>query len=135
MSDTTRSATWLRLAVVYFVVAVTLGIVMGASGDHSLMPVHAHLNLLGWVSMTLFGLIGHLFPATMQGRIATLQFWLYNLSVPILLATLAALLRGHKELDPIVGIGSMVTGIAVLLFAYNVFTGIKAPAASSRSAR
>jgi cbb3-type cytochrome oxidase subunit 1 len=128
MSESTRSATWLRLAVVYFVVAVAIGIVMGASGDHSLMPVHAHLNLLGWVSMTLFGLIGHLFPATMQGRIATLQFWLYNLSVPILLATLAALLRGHKELEPVVGIGSVVTGIAVLLFAYQLLAKVKAPA-------
>lgn len=133
MTDSTRSATWLRIAVVYFVVAVALGIVMGASGDHSLMPVHAHLNLLGWVSMTLFGIIGHLFPATMQGRIATLQFWLYNLSVPLLLAMLAALLRGHKELDPLVGIGSIVTGVAVLLFAYNVFTNIKAPAARMRT--
>ncbi len=130
MTVTARSVTWLRIAVVYFVVAVTLGIVMGASGDHSLMPVHAHLNLLGWVSMTLFGLIGYVYPATTQGRRADVQFWLYNLSVPVLLAMLAALLRGHKELEPLLAVGSIVTGIAVLLFAYNVLAAVKAPAAA-----
>jgi hypothetical protein len=130
MTDSTRSVTWLRLAVVYFIVAVALGIGMGASGDHSLMPVHAHLNLLGWVSMALFGLIGRFYPATLQGRIATVQFWLYNLSVPVLLVMLTALLRGHAALEPLLAAGSLVTGVAVLLFAYQVFSGVKAPAAA-----
>ena len=130
MSDNARSATLFRLAVVYFVVAVALGIMMGASGDHGLMPVHAHLNLLGWVSMTLFGVIGRFYPVTTRGRIATLQFWLYNLGVPVLLLTLAALLRGHAALDPVVG---AVVGISVLLFAYGVFTGVKAPVSGDRT--
>lgn len=131
MTDNTRSITWLRIAVVYFVVAVALGIVMGASGDHSLMPVHAHLNLLGWVSMTLFGLIGHVYPATTQGRRADIQFWLYNLSVPVLLVMLAALLRGNKAIEPLLAVGSIVTGVAVLLFAFNVYSGVKTAAAAS----
>ena len=130
MIESARSATWLRIAVVYFVVGVTLGIVMGASGDHSLMPVHAHINLLGWVSMTLFALIGRFYPATQQGRIATLQFWLYNLGVPTLLVLLTALLRGNEALGPVVGAASVVVGVAVLLFAYLVFTGVKTPAAA-----
>ena len=129
MSDNARSATLFRLAVVYFVVALALGIMIGASGDHGLMPVHAHLNLLGWVSMTLFGVIGRFYPVTTRGRIATLQFWLYNLGVPVLLLTLAALLRGHAALDPVVG---AVVGISVLLFAYGVFTGVKAPVSGDR---
>ena len=130
MTESNLSATWLRIAVVYFVVGVTLGIVMGASGDHSLMPVHAHINLLGWVSMTLFALIGRFCPATQQGRIATLQFWLYNLGVPTLLVLLTALLRGNEALGPVVGLASVVVGVAVLLFAYLVFTGVKTPAAA-----
>ena len=130
MTESNLSATWLRIAVVYFVVGVTLGIVMGASGDHSLMPVHAHINLLGWVSMTLFAVIGRFYPAIQQGRIAKLQFWLYNLGVPTLLVLLVALLRGNAALGPIVGVLSMVVGVAVLLFAYLVFTSVKAPAAA-----
>ena len=46
---------FLRIAVVYLLAGVSLGIFMGASGDHSMFPLHAHINLLGWVSMSLFG--------------------------------------------------------------------------------
>ena len=128
MTESNRSSTWLRIAVVYFVVGVTLGIVMGASGDHGLMPVHAHINLLGWVSMTLFGLIGRAHPDVLRGPLATAQFWLYNLGVPALLVGLTLLLRGNAALGPVVGALSMVVGVAVLLFAYLAFTRIK-PAA------
>ena len=36
--------------------AATMGIGMAASQNHSIMPAHAHLNLLGWVSLFLFGI-------------------------------------------------------------------------------
>ncbi|MGF6674372.1 hypothetical protein [Paraburkholderia tuberum] len=36
MTDNARSRAWFRVAVVYFAAAVALGIVMGASGDHTL---------------------------------------------------------------------------------------------------
>ena len=52
-----------RLASSCFVIAtlaavtgMAMGIVMAASHDHSLALAHAHLNLLGWVSMALYGL-------------------------------------------------------------------------------
>jgi len=42
---------WIKAAVVYLVMGVGLGIYMGASGDHVMVPVHAHLNLLVWASL------------------------------------------------------------------------------------
>lgn len=33
-----------------------LGVHMGLAGDFTLAPAHAHLNLLGWVTMALYGL-------------------------------------------------------------------------------
>jgi hypothetical protein len=30
---------------------------MGDSGDHSLMPVHAHINLLGFTLIVLFAMV------------------------------------------------------------------------------
>lgn len=35
---------------------MALGIVMGIAQDFTLAPSHAHLNLLGWVTMALYGL-------------------------------------------------------------------------------
>lgn len=51
-----------RLAMSYFAVGicwlvggVALGIWMSSSQDFLLKPVHAHVNLLGWVTNALFG--------------------------------------------------------------------------------
>ena len=59
---------WIKAAVVYLVMGVGLGIYMGASGDHVMVPVHAHFNLLGCASLALVGLIYHQFPAAGSSR-------------------------------------------------------------------
>ncbi len=38
------------------VIGMCLGIFMGIAKDFTLSPVHAHLNLLGWVTLSLYGL-------------------------------------------------------------------------------
>src|SRR6516225_6598219 len=43
-------------AVAFLVAGLIWGLVMGISQDFSTMPAHAHLNLLGWVSLFLFGI-------------------------------------------------------------------------------
>jgi hypothetical protein len=40
-----------QAAVLLVVVGMIWGIVMAISQDHSAMAAHAHLNLLGWVSL------------------------------------------------------------------------------------
>ena len=37
-------------------VGMSVGVFMGLSHDFRLAPAHAHLNLLGWVTMSLYGL-------------------------------------------------------------------------------
>ncbi len=77
-------ALWIRIAVIYFAIAVLHGVWMGLSGDHSQFPLHAHLNLLGWVSMALFGAIGTLYPAVADNLPAKLHFWIYNAALPVM---------------------------------------------------
>lgn len=135
MTDNARSRAWFRVAVVYFVVAVALGIVMGASGDHTLMAVHAHINLLGWVTMALFGLIGLAYPAITEGRAAEWQFWLHNTGVPVMLVALTARLKGVEAAEPVIGIASVIVGIGVVLFAWLVLTRMAGPRAAAASAK
>jgi hypothetical protein len=122
MTDNARSRTWFRVAAIYFVIAVTLGIAMGASGDHTLTPVHAHLNLLGWVSMSLFGMVAMAHPAIARGRAAACQFWLYNLGLPAMLLALTARIKGVEAAEPLVGVASIAVGLGVLLFAWLLIT-------------
>ncbi len=133
MNHNLRSRAWFRLAAVYFVVGVILGVAMGASGNHSLFPVHAHINLLGWVSMALFGLIGMAHPSITEGRVATAQFWMHNIGAPIMLGALTLRIEGFPSAEPLIGAASVVVGCSALLFAWLVFTRIGARAGSLNS--
>lgn len=124
MNHNPRSKTWFRLAALYFAAGVMLGVAMGASGDHSLFAVHAHINLLGWVSMALFGVIGMVHPSISEGRAAAAQFWTYNLGVPVMLGALTLRLKGFPSVEPLIGVASILIGVSVLLFVWLVFSRI-----------
>ena len=57
-------------AVLLAVAGMVWGLVMAITGDHSTMPAHAHLILLGWVSLFLFGIFYHLHPSIDRSKTA-----------------------------------------------------------------
>jgi hypothetical protein len=116
------SLRWIGVAAVYFVAGVALGIVMGMTHDFTLRAVHAHINLLGWVSSALFGVIYLLLPHLATTRLARVHFWLYNCAVPVAIVALTLALLGYREIAPLVGLSSFAIGVAVLVFAGNVLS-------------
>ncbi|MEH6460412.1 hypothetical protein [Chitinimonas sp. JJ19] len=115
-----HAKTWVYLALVYFLVAIFLGVQMGVSQDYALRSVHAHVHLLGWVSLTLTGLVYHFFPHAGQSRMAHVHFWLYNSGTPLMLVALALFARGQGAAQPVIAIGSVMVLLAVVLFVFNV---------------
>ena len=76
-------ASWcVRLAVLYALFGMVMGEVMASSGDHSLMPVHAHINVLGWVSLALFGIVYKVWDIP-TGKLAWAQFGLFNVGIVV----------------------------------------------------
>lgn len=107
---------WIGIALVYFIGAVGLGVAMAASHDFRLRGLHVHLNMLGWVSMVLMGLIYRAFPAAAASSLARWHFWLYQGALPLMLVGLAGLLLGHPAFEPVVAVGSVAVLVAVVLF-------------------
>lgn len=124
------SSWFFRLAVLYLLAGVTLGIVMAASHDHTMHPVHAHLNLLGFVTMGLFAAFYRAWPAAEESRLAKVHFWLYVPAHFVQMVTLAALYRGMVSVEPVLGIASVLVGLGIACFAVVVwkYTGADAPA-------
>ena len=60
-------------AVVSVMLGMIWGMQMSISEDHSMSPVHAHLNLVGWATMALFGIYYRLTPAAAAARLAKLH--------------------------------------------------------------
>ena len=126
----------LQIAVVYWVLGVGFGIYMGATENFSNVPVHAHLNLLGWVSLGLCGLIYAKAPHLEKSLLAKAHFWLHNLGLPPLMGAVWLIVNGHPEIGgPIAGIVSVVMGLAVLSFAVNLWLkGFPLPAGQTEEA-
>lgn len=120
----TAGTAWLKLAVLYLIAGIGLGIAMGASHNFTLRPVHAHINLLGWTTMALAGLTYSLFPATGQSRLARVHFWLANLSMPVMAISLALLLTGTPQIAPLLSASEVVALLGIVCFAVNLFLNL-----------
>ena len=115
-SPSSAGVGWLRIAVLYLVCGVALGIWMGATENFTLAPVHAHVNLLGWTTLALAGLIYTVFPQAGASRLARLHFWLMNAAMPVMLIALALYLgTGQKGAIPFLAGAEMVAAVAVLM--------------------
>jgi hypothetical protein len=122
-----------RAAVLMVIAGMIWGIVMGISQDHSTLPAHAHLNLLGWVSLFLFGIYYHLHAALDRSRLASLQVWVWIVSTIILTIGVGLVHSGHEIGDPIAAVSSLVVLADTLLFGWLVFRPAPAALASPRS--
>jgi peptidoglycan/LPS O-acetylase OafA/YrhL len=115
------SALSFRLAVLFVIAGMAMGIGMAASGNHAIMPAHAHLNLLGWVSLFLFGTYYERRPALDRSRVARLQVSLWSAGTVILTVAVAAIHLGYAAFDPVAALASLLVLGAMLLFTYFIF--------------
>src|SRR5690348_10693482 len=110
-----------QAAVIFVLVGMAWGMQMAASGNHATFPAHAHLNLLGWVSLFLFGIFYLLHPALDTTRAALIQVWVWIAGTAVLAVGVALVDTGHPRGDPVAAIGSLIVFVAMLLFAWLVF--------------
>jgi heme/copper-type cytochrome/quinol oxidase subunit 1 len=111
------SARFFGSALVYAILGMGLGLHMGMSHDHTQMPTHAHIMLVGWVSFAIFGFFYHLFPSAAEGWLAKVHFWLAEASFLILTTGLFLIFGGSASADPIAGVGSIGLLASMILFA------------------
>ena len=118
----TASALSFRLAVLFVLIGMGAGIWMAASGDHSIAPAHAHLNLLGWASLFLFGLFYERRPSLNQSRIALIQVAIWSVGTAVLAVAVAGLYLGYPSAEPVAAVSSIIVLTGMGLFAYFVFS-------------
>jgi len=125
-----RISIWFfSVAVIYSLIGMGWGEHMAMSGDHSMYPAHAHLNLLGWVSMAIFGTFYALARDSYSPRLAWIQFALSNLGTIIMITLLARMLATNDEsLGPLVGIGDILTILGQIVFGWQVVRAARAQA-------
>lgn len=109
------------IALGYAIIGMVLGNVMGATLDHSQMPTHAHIMLVGWVCMALFGLIYRAWPEMKTGVLPVIQFWMHQAGTLVMvigLFLLYGMFAPEAALGPVLGISGIIVLAALALFAY-----------------
>ena len=94
------------------------GLVMAISQDHAMRPAHAHLNLLGWVCLFMFGVFYHLHPETDRSRIALAQVVIWIAATLVMVAGIAIVHAGDARGELLAAIGSLVVLADTILFGW-----------------
>lgn len=116
---------WLKISVIYLIIGVSLGIMMGASQNFTLRPVHAHVNLVGWAVMAVAGLIYSVYPQAGVSKLGKAHFWLHNLAMPVMMISLGFVITGNTAWVPALMVGEFTAAAGILVFAANLYKNLK----------
>ncbi len=105
---------FMALAVISVTLGMVWGIQMSATGNHTLSPAHAHLNLIGWVTMAIFALYYHLVPGAAQGKLAKVHLVLAGLGLGLIVPGIVMAVTQQGE--TLAKIGSVLTLLSMLVF-------------------
>ena len=108
--------------VVYVSIGMLWGIQMGSTQDFTLAPAHAHLNLVGFVTMSLMGIFYHLTPRAAASILSRVHFGLATLGVWTMVPGIALAETGQGEALAIVG--SLLTAGAMAVFLVNLVVNV-----------
>jgi uncharacterized membrane protein len=111
-----------RISISLGLIGIILGIVMGIRQDFVLMPAHAHLNLLGFVTMFLSALYYRVVPEAAASGLARYQAIVSVAGAVVFPIGIACvLLGGHDRFEPVVIAGALTVLLGMALFAVIVF--------------
>jgi len=116
------SIAFIAAALFYFTVGILLGVAMAIEPAWAgrLLLVHAHVNLLGWVSMFIYGVAYHVLPRFSGQPLHSPR--LADLHVVLARRGLVGMATGFalQGPGPIVAIFGTIEAVGGLLFVYNV---------------
>ncbi|HXI10073.1 MAG TPA: hypothetical protein VNK06_04640 [Thermodesulfobacteriota bacterium] len=121
---------FIRLAIIYFMLAILLGLHMSVTGPvYPWMPIHVHFNLLGWMSMMIYGVGYHILPRfsgvpLWSDKLSYWQLWLANIGLVGM--AVGWVVRSSSGSPMLLLAFSLVEGISIVFFALNMFKTIKA---------
>jgi cbb3-type cytochrome oxidase subunit 1 len=123
------------MSVVYLGISAVLGIIMlGNQNMLGMKFVHSHLNMLGWVSMMIFGVGYHILPRFMgrpvySNKLIEIQFYLANISLIAMVVFYTLNLYSSNDIFRTITVASgALQALSLFLFFYNMLMTLLAKA-------
>lgn len=118
---------FVKAALVWLGLGVTLGVIMALHPELAVYrTAHLHMNLLGFVSMMIYGVSYHVMPrftgnAIHNVTIAVVQLWLANAGLALLAAGFAVRAQGERASIYLLAPGGVMGAVAAYCFIYNIW--------------
>lgn len=123
---------FLKASLTWLALGVTLGVAMAVHPAWGVYyPAHVHMNLLGFVTMMIYGVAYHVVPRFV-GRpirrrwLATAQWYLSNVGLAGMVAGFAIRPHASSVAAPILAAGGIMSAIGAYAFVSNMWTVLDA---------
>jgi len=110
---------YIMIGLVWVLVGMIFGTWLGASNHMNFANSHAHINLLGFVVSSLFGIFYWAYPNMAKSKLAMWQFIIYEVGVALLIV--GKVMTDNNGLpNPFLVAGSLITiiGTAMMLYLF-----------------
>ncbi len=119
---------FLKASLVWLALGVTLGVAMAAHPAWGVYyPAHVHMNLLGFVTMMIYGVAYHVIPRFVgrpirHRRLAGSHWYFSNAGLALMVV--GFVLRPHfgSPANPVLATGGALSALGAYAFVYNMWT-------------
>jgi cbb3-type cytochrome oxidase subunit 1 len=131
---------FLKASLAWLVAGVTLGVAMAAHPVWTVYrPAHAHMVLLGFATMMIYGVAYHVIPrfsghVLHSRRAAGAHFWCSNVGLALLVAGFALRAVGASAGTALLATGGLLSAAGAYVFAYVLWRTIDGPRGAPNAA-
>lgn len=131
-----KEVVWfIRLSMIYFLVGSVLGVCFAVKpemADPGHVAMHVHLNLLGWMTMMIYGVGYHVLPRfsgkpLYSRKLSIVQFWFANAGLVGMVAGWGMKAHSAGPGDLMLAVFGVVTIVSIAMFAYNLLRTVSGP--------
>lgn len=120
---------WIKISALYLILGIAFGLYMHVTVELEWAATHAHINVVGWLTTGLMGIIYSVYPKAGNGLLGKIHFWTYNIGLPFLLAGMLAIYLSPPGwlLEVLVIGGGGLVALSVIIFIINLFQNVHEP--------
>ena len=125
--------TFVKAGLTWLCLGVTLGVGMAIRPEWIVYrPAHVHMNLLGFVTMIIFGVGYQILPRMMgyglfSPRLSVAHWWLANAGLLLMVTGFGLRPSGVAVATGVLVAGGVLEAVGAYLFAFNLFRSMKKP--------
>ena len=131
---------FIKAALVWLGLGVTLGVGMAVHPIWIIYrPAHVHMNLLGFVTMMIYGVGYHVVPRFFGNPLHSktlggVHWWLSNVGLATMVVGFVLAPHLGQRSIPVLGVGGTFSAAGALAFIYNIWRTMDGPSSLNRIA-